>query len=147
MKKFKFSLQSLLDLREKRLEEKQIEYGKLQFIMRTLQTELMNLQNELVTSKENLCKLLNSNANIDINIIGMNRNYLLKLEEDIVNQDKKIEKHQIKLDEKQQEMLEALKEKTMLEKLKEKQLKEFLKTIDAAERKELDEIGLMRYAK
>ena len=147
MKKFKFSLQSLLDLREKRLEEKQIEYGKLQFIMRTLQTELMNLQNELVNSKENLYKLLNSNANIDINIIGMNRNYLLKLEEDIVNQDKKIEKHQIKLEEKQQEMLEALKEKTMLEKLKEKQLKEFLKTIDAAERKELDEIGLMRYAK
>ena len=44
-------------------------------------------------------------------------------------------------------MLEALKEKTMLEKLKEKQLKAFLKTVDDAEKKELDEIGLMRYSK
>ena len=147
MKKFKFSLQSLLDLREKKLEEKQIEYGKLQFIMRGLQIELSNLQNELVTSKEKFCNLLGSAENIDINLVNINRRYLLKLEEDISNQNKKIDEHKIKLNEKQQEMLEALKEKTMLEKLKEKQEKAFLRTIDQAEKKELDEIGLMRYAK
>jgi len=147
VKKFKFSLQSLLDLREKKLEEKQIEYGKLQFIMRGLQTELLNLQNELATSKENFCTLLGTASNIDINIVNISRRYLLKLEEDITNQNQKIEEHKIKLEEKQKEMLEALKEKTMLEKLKEKQEKAFLKAIDAAEKKELDEIGLMRYAK
>ena len=140
-------MQSLLDLREKKLEEKQIEYGKLQFIMRGLQIELSNLQNELLTSKENFCNLLSTAANIDINLVNINRRYLLKLDEDIINQNKKIEEHKIKLEEKQQEMLEALKEKTMLEKLKEKQEKAFLKEIDKAEKKELDEIGLTRYAR
>ena len=140
-------MQSLLDLREKKLEEKQIEYGKLQFIMRGLQIELSNLQKELVTSKENFCTLLSTAANIDINLVNINRRYLLKLDEDIANQNKKIEEHKIKLEEKQQEMLEALKEKTMLEKLKEKQEKAFLREIDKAEKKELDEIGLTRYAR
>jgi stage V sporulation protein T len=56
-------------------------------------------------------------------------------------------KAEIKVDEKQKEMIEALKEKTMLEKLKEKQYKTFLKDIEMSERKELDEIGLIRSVK
>ena len=46
MKKFKFALQNLLDLRIKQLEEKQIEFGKLQFVMRTLQNQLASLEEE-----------------------------------------------------------------------------------------------------
>ena len=140
-------MQSLLDLREKKLEEKQIEYGKLQFIMRGLQIELSNLQKELAASKESFCNLLGTSPNIDISIVNINRRYLLKLDDDIAAQQKKIEEHKVKLEEKQQEMLEALKEKTMLEKLKEKQEKAFLNAIDKAEKKELDEIGLARYAR
>ena len=147
MKKFKFSLQNLLDLRAKKLEEKQIEFGQLQFVMKTLQTQLENLQNELVSSSKNLERLIDAGSNISVDLINSNRRYILQKEADIANQNKIIEEHKIKLDEKKNEMVEALKAKTMLEKLKEKQYKTFLKSLDAVERKELDEIGLMKYAR
>ena len=147
MKKFKFSLQNLLDLRSKKLEEKQIEFGKLQFVMKTLQTQLENLQNELVLSSKNLERLIDAGSHISVDLINSNRCYILKKEADIANQNQIIEEHKIKLDEKKNEMVEALKAKTMLEKLKEKQYKSFLKTLDDAERKELDEIGLMKYVR
>ena len=147
MKKFKFSLQNLLDLRAKKLEEKQIEFGQLQFVMKTLQTQLENLQNELVSSSKNLERLIDAGSNISVDLINSNRRYILQKEADIASQNKIIEEHKIKLDEKKNEMVEALKAKTMLEKLKEKQYKTFLKSLDAVERKELDEIGLMKYAR
>ena len=147
LKKFKFSLQSLLDLRAKKLEEKQIEFGQLQFVMRKLQTQLLNLKNEFEKSKVSMNSLLSSNCNMDISLINANQLHILSMKDMIMVQNQLIEEHKIKLDAKQQEMIEALKEKMMLEKLKEKQYKEFLKEIDMVERKELDEIGLMRYAR
>jgi len=147
LKKFKFALQSLLDLRAKKLEEKQIEFGKLQFIMRSLQTELLNLEEELLCSKNSLAHLISNNNGIEVGMINVNQRYIAKIENDILNQEQKIEEHKVVLENKQKEMLEALKEKTMLEKLKEKQLQAFLKAINDAEKKELDEIGLMRYSK
>ena len=147
MKKFKFSLQNLLDLRAKKLEEKQIEFGQLQFVMKTLQTQLENLQNELVSSSKNLEKLIDAGSNISVDLINSNRRYILQKEADIVNQNQIIQEHKIKLEEKKKELTEALKAKTMLEKLKEKQYKTFLKSLDAIERKELDEIGLMKYSR
>ena len=140
-------MQNLLDLRVKELEEKQIEFGKLQFVMKKLQNELADFQAELVVSKQNLEKLLSQGKDISINLIQANNRHILQKESDIMAQNKKIEEHDIQLKAKQQEMFEALKAKTMLEKLKEKQYKSFLKAVDMAERKELDEIGLMRYAR
>ena len=147
MKKFKFSLQNLLDLRIKQLEEKQIEFGKLQFVLKTMQTKLSQLEEELSSSKENLLKLLSSKASIDISLINSNQYYILQKKSDISSQNQLIEEHKIKLEEKQKEMIEANKAKTMLEKLKEKQLKAFLKAIDEIEKKELDEIGIIRFAR
>ena len=146
MKKFKFSLENLLELRAKRLEEKQIEFGKLQFVMKKLENELLEMQEEIFSSQKNLDKII-STSNIDINLILNNQNYISRKETDIKKQNDLIKEHQIKLNEKKSEMIEALKEKTMLEKLKEKQYKTFLKEIETAERKELDEIGLVKYTR
>ncbi len=147
MKKFKFSLQNLLDLRAKQLEEKQIEFGKLQFVMKTLETKLNELERELKTSKENFEELISSGKKISVDFVNSNQRYTIQKEKDITKQNETIEEHKIKLEEKQQEMIEALKAKTMLEKLKEKQYKIFLKTIEEIERKELDEIGLVKYTR
>lgn len=147
MKKFKFALQNLLDLRIKQLEEKQIEFGKLQFIMRTLQNQLASLEEEKTSSKSNLLTLLSSKSEMDIALINANQNHILQKENDIIQKQQEIDAHQTKLEEKQREMIEAMKAKTMLEKLKEKQLNAFLKAIDEVEKKELDEIGLIRYAR
>jgi len=147
LKKFKFALQSLLDLRAKRLEELQIEFGKLQFIMRSLENELSNMEDNLNRSKENLAYLISNSRNIDVSLIKVNQCHIAKTIENITVQNTKIEEHKKVLEAKQAEMLEALKDKTMLEKLKEKQYKAFLKAVDDVEKKELDEIGLMRCAK
>ena len=147
MKKFKFSLQNLLDLRAKQLEEKQIEFGKLQFVMKTLETKLNELERELKTSKENFEELISSGKKISVDFVNSNQRYTIQKEKDITKQNETIEEHKIKLEEKQQEMIEALKAKTMLEKLKEKQYKIFLKTIEEIERKELDERGLVKYTR
>jgi len=147
LKKFKFALQNLLDLRIKQLEEKQIEFGKLQFVMRTLQNQLASFEEEKASSKSNLLTLLSSKSEMDIALINANQNHILQKENDIIQKQQEIDAHQTKLEEKQREMIEAMKAKTMLEKLKEKQLNAFLKAIDEVEKKELDEIGLIRYAR
>ena len=105
LKKFKFALQSLLDLRAKKLEEKQIEFGKLQFIMRSLQTELLNLEDELLCSKNSLAHLISNNNNIEVGMISVNQRYIAKIDDDILNQQKKIEEHKVVLENKQKEML------------------------------------------
>ena len=115
--------------------------------MKTLQNHLATLENELVSSKENLLNLVSSKGSIDIALINSNQNYIAQKETDISSQKQLIEEHKIKLEEKQAEMIEANKAKTMLEKLKEKQYKNFLKILDETEKKELDEIGLVRYAR
>ena len=84
---------------------------------------------------------------MDIALISANQRHIAQKEIDISNQEQLIANHKIKLEEKQKEMIEAMKAKTMLEKLKEKQLKAFLKALDDTEKKELDEIGLVRYAR
>ena len=140
-------MQNLLDLRAKQLEEKQIEFGKLQFVMKTLETKLNELERELKTSKENFEELISSGKKISVDFVNSNQRYTIQKEKDITKQNETIEEHKIKLEEKQQEMIEALKAKTMLEKLKEKQYKIFLKTIEEIERKELDEIGLVKYTR
>ncbi len=147
MKKFEFSLQNLLDLRTKQLEEKQIEFGKLQFIMRKLENELADFTEELLCSKHNFENLLTAVDGISVDLVNANNRHILLKENEIVEQKHKIENHKLTLEEKQREMIEALKAKTMLDKLKEKQYKTFLKELDATERKELDEIGLARYAR
>ena len=134
-------------MRAKQLEEKQIEFGKLQFVMKALMTELENLQNEVVNSKKYLENLLAAGGNISVDLIGANNQHIHQRECDIVKQIDKINAHKILLDEKQQEMIEAHKAKSMLEKLKEKQYKTFLKELDLTERKELDEIGIVKYAR
>ena len=90
MKKFKFSLQNLLDLRIKQLEEKQIEFGKLQFAMRTLQNELSNLQEEYSCSKSTLLNRLTINEKMDIALISANQRHIAQKERKVHIQNKQI---------------------------------------------------------
>ncbi|MDD3765961.1 MAG: flagellar export protein FliJ [Eubacteriales bacterium] len=147
MKKYKFKLQNVLDLREKELEKKQIEFGKIKFLLRSQEVELERIEYTIEASKNNLESLLSSGAIIDIDTINSNQNHIeqthIKKEEQI----KLIKETEIALAQKNLEVVEALKAKTMLEKLKEKDYKNFLKTLEEHERKELDEIGIMKYAR
>ena len=145
MKKFKFRLQSVLDAREKALEDRQLEMAQIQAKLTQQQKHLDDLYDNLKTTKNNLEALLSAGSNIDLTLIRNYQCYIPKLKEDIRNQHKLIADTEIELDDKKAEVLEALKAKTMLEKLKEKGFKEFLTEIEKADLLMIDEIATGRY--
>lgn len=147
MKKFKFRLQSILDTREKALEDRQIEFSLIQ---RNLQKQLMqleNLQNTLKHNCENFENLISQGQSIDFSLINNYKNYIDKLKKDIKEQNEVIKAVEAQLEAKKQEVIEALQAKTMLDKLKEKDLGEFKKEIDRLETQEMDDISIARYKK
>jgi flagellar protein FliJ len=147
VKKFKFRLQSILDARTKALEDRQVEFSIIQMNLRKQLTLLENLQNSKQNTEKNLEKLISQGESIDFTLINAHKNYIEKLQHDIKDQKELIEKIEIQLEEKKQEVIEALKAKTMLDKLKEKEFEEFLKEFERLEMKELDDIAISRYKK
>ncbi len=146
MKKFKFRLQNVLELREKELQEKQIECSKIRFLLKSQMDVLNDIVLSIESAKKSLENLLNS-KNLDITLIESNKIFVKTRTYDKENQKKLIQYTETLLDQKNNELLDVMRKKTMLEKLKEKDFREYMKTLDSSERKELDEVGLMRYSR
>lgn len=143
MAKFIFKMQSILSIKEKLESQAKAEYGievarlreeeeKLE-AMRLRKEEFQGrlteaVQNELVLRK--IKDLENGVENIKYN---MNLQRLV-----IKKQEERVELARERMD-------EAMKERKTYEKLKEKAFEEFLKELDAAERKEVDELVSFRY--
>jgi len=147
VKKFKFRLQSILETREKALEDRQIEFSLVQRNLQKQLLQLTNLQNTLKHNCENLENLISQGQSIDFSLINNYKNYIDKLKKDIEEQNEIIKTVKIQLEAKKQEVIEALQAKTMLDKLKEKDLEEFKKEIDRLETQEMDDISIARYKK
>ena len=146
LKKFRFRLQNVLELREKELQEKQIECSKIKFLLKSQTDVLDEIVFSIESAKKSLENLINS-KNLDITLIESNKVFVKTRTYDQENQKKLIQYTENLLDQKNNELLDVMRKKTMLEKLKEKDFREYMKTIDSTERKELDEVGLMRYSR
>ena len=137
-------MQVVLDMREKELEEKQMEMAK---ILAALNTQKEKLQ-MILTSQEqnkNTLEALSSSDNMDITQIEMHRDYGMKLINDAKNQERIIENTEAILRKKQQEVAEAHKNVEVLKKLKEKQEQEYYREFLQAEAKEIDDITSARF--
>lgn len=146
MRRFTFRLQSVLNIKEKKLEDERL---KLAEIISTLEAQ-KDIFLELNDKKENLEKelaLALESSNLDIQIIVSEKNYLQRIEQDIKTQFEIIKKTQIELEEQQIAVNEAYKEVKVLEKLKEKQYKNFLFEYEQNQIKELDDITNSRRKK
>ncbi len=147
MKKYSFRLQTVLEMREKTLEDKRREMAKV--------IAQLNEQNEVLGSffskqeltKSYLERIYEGGENLDILEVTNYKDYLGKVALDIKKQEKVIEKTTYLLRFKQLEVTEALKEVKILEKLKETQEKKFYQHINYVEAKELDDIASTRYKK
>jgi flagellar export protein FliJ len=146
LKKFRFRLQNVLELREKELQEKQIECSKIKFLLKSQTDVLDEIVFSIESAKKSLENLINS-KNLDITLIESNKVFVKTRTFDKENQKKLIQYTEDLLDKKNNELLDVMRKKTMLEKLKEKDFREYMKNIDSTERKELDEVGLMRYSR
>ena len=144
MKKFKFRLQVMLDLREKELEQRQMEMAK---IVATLNLQQEKLQNIFLAQENNTREMeqLYSAEDLDIMQIEGHRSYSIKLVTDAQNQERIINNTKSILSIKQKEVKEAYKKVEVLKKLKEKQEKEYYKSFLDMETKEIDDITSARF--
>ena len=145
MKKFKFRLENVLELRTKTLEDRQLEMAAIQVRLNDANNKLDSLEQSRLQAKRDLENILGAGENIEFIRVKNYQDYIAKLDDDISIQHKVIADIENELELKQEEVREALKAKKMLEKLKENEYKAFLKDFEQREAKELDDIALTRY--
>ena len=144
MKKFKFRLQVVLDMRENELEQRQMEAAKILAALRQQEAKLNNIIKSQTLNSKELDSLFNAES-LDIQQIEAHRDYGLKLETDIKNQERVITNTKMILEKKQEEVREAHKKAEILRKLKEKQEDEYYKEFLRLEVKEIDDITSARF--
>ena len=137
-------MQVVLNMRENELEARQMELAK---ILTALNSQKETLQSILQAQQENKARLeaLSTQEELDIVQVQMHQGYVLKLNNDAVNQKRIIANTENILKFKQKEVLEAHKKVEVLKKLKEKQEEEYYKEFLQAETKEIDDITSARF--
>lgn len=144
LKKFKFRLQVVLDMRQNELEQRQMEAAKIVAALRKQEGELQNIINSQTRNSEELDNLYNLEA-LDIQQIEAHRDFGLKLIVDENNKRRIISNTKMLLERKQTEVREAHKKVEVLKKLKEKQEQEYYKEFLDTEIKEIDDITSARF--
>ncbi|MEI8129265.1 MAG: flagellar export protein FliJ [bacterium] len=145
MKKYSFRLQTVLEIREKKLENKRREMAEIIKQLNEQNQVLGDLISKQTNVRGNLENIYNGGEELDITEITNYKDYLGKVIVDAKNQGKIIEQTQYLLRFKQLEVTEALKEVKIFEKLKETQEKKFYQHYDYVQAKEIDDISSTRY--
>ena len=141
MKKFKFSLEKVLSLREFEEKQAQIELGKAQTIVNDLNNQLKYIASEKLKTNE-----ARSNSS-DLSFLISIEKYMNGLEYKKELLLEELAKAQLVLEEKRAIVVEAIKKRKSLEKLKEKQFDEYKKQYNLEEEKILDEISTSKFNK
>ena len=139
MKKFKFRLQVVLDMRENELEQRQMEAARIMAKLREQEARREEIIQSQIRNDEQMENLYTLDS-IDIQQLEGHRDYGLKLMVDVANQERVIANTKAILERKMVEVREAHKKVEILKKLKEKQEKQYYKEFLDSEMKELDDI-------
>lgn len=144
LKKFKFRLQVVLDIRENELEQRRMEAAKILTVLKTQEAELQEIINSQHRNSQEMENLYTLDT-LDIQQIEAHRAFSLKLSIDEKNKERLIANTKMILEKKQVEVREAHKKVEVLKKLKEKQEEEYYKAFLDAEIKETDDITSARF--
>jgi len=144
LKKFVFRMQVVLNMREKELEERQMEMAKILAALNSQREKLQEIFNNQELNKSKL-EILCTADDMDIEQVEAHREYGIKLITDAANQERIIANTEAILKRKQQEVMEAHQKVEVLKKLKEKQEEEYYKEFLHTEMKEIDDITSARY--
>ena len=137
-------MQLILDMREKELEEKQMEMAKILSALNSQKEKLQSILQAQETNKNNL-EQLSTSENFDVPQVELHRDYGMKLISDANNQQRVIANTESILARKQREVKEAHQKVEVLRKLKEKQETEYYQEFLKAETKEIDDITSARF--
>ena len=145
-KAFKFRLQSILDYKQD-MEDKEKE--KLAKILAELDKAIKYkafLEQKREQAKLEL-KEKQKKGGVDVNQLRFYTNYLKKLDNDIVQATIQIEKIKVKEREQRQALLKAAQERQVYEKPKEKHRQQFEEEEAERERKLIDELATIKFAR
>lgn len=145
LKKYSFRLQTVLEMREKKLEDKRREMAKVIAQLNEQNQKLETLVNKRENTKSSLENIYEGRKELDILEITNYKDYLSKIITDGKTQEKVIENTKNMLKFKQLEVTNALKEVKIMEKLKETQQKNFYQHYEYVQAKEIDDIASTRY--
>jgi len=131
-------------MREKELEERQMEMSKIITALNQQQEKLQNIIQHQQNNTQ-MQEALATAENLDIFQLEEHRTFGIKLVTDAKNQERIIANTKALLQRKQQDVQEAHRKVEVLKKLKEKQEKEYYKEFLKAEMKEIDDITSARF--
>lgn len=139
MRKFNFTMQKVLNLKEKNREQEEWNYAR---ILQSLNEE-RDILTKLLLEKEEQQDLIleNQQKGVSIETINLHQSYIQHIEDSIKHQTRKISKLERDLSEKQQELLLLKIDEKKWLKLKEKKFNEFIVKENQIEQIEIDEIA------
>ena len=145
MPKFQFRLQQYLGIKEQIENQKEIEYAKA---VQRLEQE-KQLLSEMRERRENLVQELRRAVEKSISPVEIRRynNSIERLRHQILAQIERVAAAEAFVEQKRQELIQAMKERKALEIVKDNAKEEFLKEVDLAERKQVDELVSFKYQK
>lgn len=147
MKKYSFRLQTVLDLKEKILENKMLELSKVVSVYNQEKDRLQEFETKKKNSLAELNDLYSKPELLDLSQVKTYKAFLGKISFDINKQKQVLEKILKLMEAKQKEVNQALKEKKIYEKLKENEEEKFYKELNMKESVEIDDIALSRYGR
>lgn len=147
MKKYSFRLQTVLDIREKTLEDKRLEMAKVIAKLNEQIEYLEGLSKKRDLARESLERIYSGTEELDVREITNYKDFIGRMTTEEKNQGQLIERTKALLKLKQIEVTNALKDVKVLEKLKETQEKKFYQNYEHVQAKEIDDIATTRYKK
>ena len=144
MKKFKFSLEPVLDQRERIEEEKQIAFAARRRELQTAQAELDRLD---ALFRENSSRLRRDHKGFSADELRAHYAHLEYLDRAITMQHGVVSQCRFAVDRGRLDLLEAGKDRKVIEKLKERRLEEHRQLAAAQEQKDLDDFNNRRFAR
>lgn len=147
MKKYTFRLQTVLDIKVNKLNEKLVELAQVQQILSAEEEKLANLKSRKNVAYEELIQIYSLEKALDIQEVCNYKGFLGKIEIEIKQQEDRIENVMFFVKQKQAEVNQALKEKKILEKLKEKEKNAYYQEFIKQEAKELDDLASTRHVR
>lgn len=143
MSKFVFSLQNLLNMKEKIEEQEKNNYSRANLLLQEAEEKRSQLQDRQREAQNQLAEVML--ATLDIPEIRRKEDALEILKMYVLQQEVVVRQRERELDEARERLSEAMKERKTFEKLREKAFEEFVAEENRKEQKEIDELVSYRY--
>ena len=142
MKKFRFKLETLLKVTQRKKDEAQMQFAEVSRRLEEHRTHLQTLLQELQSGQAEFAEKTSEGKTITVDVIMIYTNFFNWKREQIEQQQQLILKTMQERQQKLKKLMDLITYLKSIEQLKEKRLREYNEEMLAEEQKFLDEIGL-----